>query len=114
MEYQKIQKKEHEDVRNKVKNFIQSFITFNKGGKWSELIPTERDSLGKKYDCGEVCFLHLKGISSDTAPFYSVEAAVGIILANGNVGKFLSNDLSEISTFLSRDGGYTWAEVTYT
>lgn len=100
-----------QSAREALKYFIQTYITFNKGGKWHQLKAPERDSAGKKYDCGEYCFLNLHGSSIKTAGYYSFEKAVGIILGNGNVGKYLSHSTEEISTFLSRDGGFTWIEV---
>jgi len=66
---------------------------------------------GKLYDCDDACFLNLHGVSSEFPPFYSVSSAIGIILANGNVGEYLSKDPEDISTFLSRDGGLNWFEV---
>ena len=101
----------HTHAATEVHNFVQTLITFNKGGKWDLIHAPERDSLGKKYDCGEFCYLHLHGIGSRYPPFYSVEKAVGIVISNGNVGKYLSNNEEELSTFLSRDGGLSWFEV---
>lgn len=94
-----------------VDNFVHTHITFNKGGKWSLITAPERDSLGKKYDCGEYCYLNLQGSNSKYPPLYSVENAVGLSIANGNVGKYLSQNEEDISTFLSRDGGLNWFEV---
>ena len=98
-------------ARTEVLEFLQTSITFNKGGKWSLITAPERDSLGKKYDCGEFCNLNLHGINSKYPPFYSVERAVGLIIGNGNIGKYLTNNQEDISTFLSRDGGLNWFEV---
>jgi len=94
-----------------VRNYVKTFISFNKGGSWEELRAPNRDVEGKLYDCDNVCNLHLHGISSDYPPFYSVSSASGIIIANGNVGEYLSHDADEVSTFLSRDGGNSWFEV---
>lgn len=96
---------------NSYKDFIKSMISFNKGGNWDYIRAPDRDSQGKLYDCDQNCFLHLHGVSSDYTPYYSVDSAAGIILSNGNVGEYLSNDPEDISTFLSRDGGITWFEV---
>jgi len=105
----------HADSRqhrvNGYKDYIKSLITFNKGGDWKRIRAPERDVDGKKYDCGEYCFLNLFGISSEYPPYYSVESAAGIIIANGNVGRYLSHDHESVSTFLSRDGGFTWFEI---
>jgi len=93
------------------KDYIKSLISFNKGGDWKRIRAPERDVEGKKYDCEEYCFLNLFGISSEYPPYYSVESAAGIIIANGNIGKFLNHDHESVSTFLTRDGGLTWFEV---
>jgi hypothetical protein len=101
----------HNHATKDIANFVETVITFNKGGKWTPLTAPERDSSGKKYDCGENCYLHLHGVNSKYPQFYSVEKAVGIILGNGNVGKYLSQNEEDLSTFLSRDGGLSWFEV---
>ena len=44
-------------------------------------------------------------------PVYSNENALGIIIATGNVGKYLSVRDDEVNTFLSSDGGHTWKEI---
>jgi hypothetical protein len=93
------------------KNHIKSLITFNKGGSWYRLKAPARDNEGKKYECEKNCHLNLHALSGEFPPFYSVESATGIIIGNGNVGKYLSHDASDISTFLSRDGGVSWFEI---
>lgn len=46
------------------------------------------------------------------APPYSQESAIGVVMANGNVGERLEFDRgSKKGTFLSRDGGLTWSEI---
>ena len=91
------------------KDFIKTVITNNKGGKWERIKAPEKDSEGKKYNCGDYCYLNLFGPSSDNPPFYSVESASGIIISNGNIGHYLK--YNESSTFLSRDGGLNWFEI---
>ena len=44
-------------------------------------------------------------------PFYSAENSVGILIATGNVGNFLSFRADEVNTYLSRDAGLTWFEI---
>ena len=107
----KTPKKEAVDKMSQFKDFIQTYITFNKGGMWHPLKAPERDVEGKHYECGDNCDLHLHGISSNQPPFYSVESAAGIIIANGNVGKYLTDNEDEVNTFVSRDGGFNWFEV---
>lgn len=94
------------------KDFIKTLISFNKGGDWKRIKAPLRDVDGRLYDCGDDCYLNLHGLSSDEIPpYYSVETAAGLIIANGNVGRYLSHDDDEISTFFSRDGGLNWYEV---
>lgn len=44
-------------------------------------------------------------------PFYSSDNSLGLIMGTGNIGKSLKYRKDEINTYLSRDGGLTWAEV---
>jgi hypothetical protein len=47
------------------------------------------------------------------APPYSQETAVGIVMAVGTIGKNLDFDKgARRGTFLSRDGGVNWSEVS--
>ena len=93
-----------------MKAFTKTYITFNKGGKWQGLKFPENDISGKLNICPD-CYLNLNGMSGKYPPFYSVESSNGLILGNGNIGKYLSSNLEDISTFLSRDGGLSWSEV---
>lgn len=114
-------KRKHNNIKNKgaidqneedkAKDFVITLISFNKGGYWERIKAPKTDINGREYDCDQYCFLNLHGISGDYPPFYSVDSAPGIIIANGNVGEYLSHDAEDISTFLSRDGGITWFEV---
>jgi len=98
----------HSKSNREYTDYIKTQITFNRGGDWQRLKAPERDSNGKKYNCGNYCFLNLFGVTSNYPPFYSVSSAAGIIIGNGNVGHYLSKN---VSTFLSRDGGLNWKEV---
>ena len=53
----------------------------------------------------------MHGITGKYPPFYSVESSNGLILGNGNIGKYLSFNDEEIHTYLSRDGGLSWSGV---
>jgi hypothetical protein len=99
------------ETKDNFKDFITTAITFNKGGSWHRIKAPDRDSEGKKYDCEGDCYLNLHGISGEYPPFYSVESAAGIIIANGNVGKYLSHEIEGTNTYLSRDGGLNWFEI---
>jgi Na+-transporting methylmalonyl-CoA/oxaloacetate decarboxylase gamma subunit len=93
------------------KDFIKTLISFSKGGNWRRIPAPARNREGGQYDCGEHCYLNLHGVSSDYPPYYSVESAAGLIIANGNVGRYLSHNEDDVSTFLSRDGGLNWFEI---
>lgn len=104
-------KKEKNFNKDGYKEYVKSLVTFNKGGDWKRINAPDRDVEGKKYDCGENCYLNLFGISSDVPPYYSVESAAGIIIGNGSVGNYLTTENESINTFLSRDGGLNWFEI---
>ncbi|KAH0486748.1 MAG: hypothetical protein KVP17_000919, partial [Porospora cf. gigantea B] len=105
----------NERKRGRSTQAIRTVITFDKGGVWSYLTPPKVDSLGKPIKCANPsrCFLHLHGISrfSMYAPFYSTENSPGIVMGTGNVGDKLTEHDNEVHTFISRDGGVTWAEA---
>jgi hypothetical protein len=44
----------------------------------------------------------------ELAPVYSTEKAIGIVLGTGNIGPRLTDNNSQKSLFLSRDGGLNW------
>ena len=88
-------------------------ITFDKGGDWHTVTAPWVDCNGDKIVCNDNdCSLHLHSISDMTfGPFYSAENSVGILIATGNVGSYLSFRIDQVNTFLSRDGGLSWFEV---
>jgi len=92
-------------------NYIKTMISFNKGGNWKRIKAPQRGIDGRLFNCEDDCYLNLQGRASNYAPYYSVDSAAGLIIANGNVGRYLSHEPEEISTFLSRDGGLTWFEI---
>jgi len=102
-------------VTRTIEDFKRTVVSFNKGGSWSPLAPPKKDSAGERIVCDtdEICSLHLHSISNQVfGPFYSSANSLGVILGTGNVGAHLSNKPDEVNTYLSRDGGLTWNEVT--
>lgn len=77
--------------------------------------PPEVDSKGNQIDCDLSldCSLHFHTVTSSDiyGSFYSTEKAIGVVIATGNVGKYLSGRKGEVNTYLSRDGGRSWKEV---
>mmetsp|Transcript_55401 Transcript_55401/g.129702 ORF Transcript_55401/g.129702 Transcript_55401/m.129702 type:complete len:849 (-) Transcript_55401:182-2728(-) len=100
--------------KGKDESVVRTVISFDKGGVWSYLKPPRVDSVGKQIECPpDRCWLHLHGVTNfhNYAPFYSLESAAGIIMGTGNVGPYLRFEPDQINTYLSRDGGLTWAEA---
>ena len=93
------------------RNYVKTLITHNKGGDWKRLKAPAVDSKGDSYNCGDYCYLHLHSYSSEIPQFYSVDSAVGIIIGNGNVGRYLDYGYNDMALFISRDGGLNWFEI---
>lgn len=102
------------DYHNTKENYnVMTKITFNQGITWHKLKAPKVDSKGSVYECvakKEKCYLNLSGITSDKHNIVSKRKAIGLILANGNVGTKLNNG-KENDLFMSRDGGFSWTEI---
>lgn len=107
-------------------DFFESRISFNGGGTWHKIPAPETNAEGVKYQCSSDQFdcerygLHLHGevdweVSEDWEDkfggVYSRPSAPGIIISTGNVGDALTDDVSQVNTYISRDGGATWTET---
>ena len=99
-------------VGNEVEEKIQTVISYDNGAKWHYLLAPRFDPYGKPLTCGykDQCHLHLaltqhhrKARSIITNP-----KSIGIILALGNLGSELIDEIDALHTFLSIDGGVTW------
>jgi len=79
--------------------------------QWEFLDAPSEDANKKPYNCSiaDGCSLHFHGNNwihpelgyQHWTYIYSSESAPGIILANGNVGKRLNTDWSDLNTYLS-------------
>jgi len=87
---------------------VSTLITYDKGALWSPITNVTRFSASS---CsGPNCRLNLFGRTDTTyEAFYSDPTAVGLIIANGNWGNYRSYE--RISTFFSRDAGWSWKEI---
>ena len=47
----------------------------------------------------------------ELAPVYSTEKAIGLVLGTGNIGTRLTDNDSQKSLYLSRDGGLNWRVI---
>ncbi|CAH2352830.1 vacuolar protein sorting/targeting protein 10 [[Candida] railenensis] len=96
---------------------LKTQISHNDGAEWSYLTPPTVDSKGKKYSCiGSSiakCSLNLHGYTerADYRDTFSSASATGLIIGVGNVGEFLES-YSSAATFISKDGGITWKEIS--
>ena len=90
---------------------IKTVITLNQGDTWHEIQAPKKDKNNKEIKCGQFCFLNLYSYSSNLPPILSDEEAPGIIIANGNIGRFLDYSYSKVGVFLSRNGGVNWIEI---
>uniref|UniRef100_A0A7M5UK89 VPS10 domain-containing protein n=1 Tax=Clytia hemisphaerica TaxID=252671 RepID=A0A7M5UK89_9CNID len=92
---------------------LQSWITFNKGGDWSHIVPPPELCTDSK-KTGSLCALQLSqefGFHNPYTrftPIYSKKSAPGFILATGNVGPYLN---STPNVFLSTDAGISWRKI---
>lgn len=105
---------DEEDARKPKK--LKTMITHNDGGQWAYLTGPQQDAEKKDYECDvsktEECSLHLHGYTErrDPRATFSSASAVGLMMGVGNVGKYLTPK-REAHTFVTRDGGVTWASV---
>ncbi|KAL8716793.1 MAG: hypothetical protein Q9225_005910, partial [Loekoesia sp. 1 TL-2023] len=97
---------------------LKTMITHNDGAEWSLIKAPQNDAEGKAYDCdaGNVadCSLHLHGYTErrDPRDVFSSPSAVGLMMAVGNVGEYLTTKSEKTSdTFITRDGGIEWHAV---
>ncbi|KAJ3412294.1 vacuolar protein sorting/targeting protein PEP1 [Chytridiales sp. JEL 0842] len=92
---------------------IRTVISFNDGAKWEPLVPPERDVNDHSYNCEKDCFLNLHHFTerTDTNDLFSSSSAVGLMIGVGNVGPHLT-EYNDGNTFLTRDAGRTWVEIT--
>jgi PKD repeat protein len=94
---------------------VKTLVSYNKGGHWQSLAAPAVDSTGSPTLCQPpLCSLHLR-MDTDTSLGYSSirskRSAVGLILAQGNVGENQVDGTAGLGVFLSRDGGFSWEEV---
>ncbi|KAL8723989.1 MAG: hypothetical protein Q9166_008192 [cf. Caloplaca sp. 2 TL-2023] len=97
---------------------LKTMITHNDGAEWSLIKAPQKDSEGKSYECETddvpSCSLHLHGYTERRDPrnVFSSPSAVGLMIAVGNVGEYLTTKSEKTSdTFITRDGGIEWQAV---
>ncbi|CAD7936774.1 unnamed protein product [Amoebophrya sp. A25] len=100
----------------KKEEVVRSVITFDKGAYWEQIQGPRLDSLGQPVtDCADAqnCFLHLHDMMSylQFPGFYTLDSAVGVIMATGNMGDSMRWEMDATHTYLSKDAGVTWTEI---
>ncbi|GLI71589.1 hypothetical protein VaNZ11_016826 [Volvox africanus] len=101
---------------------IETRITYSAGGRWQRIrvYPNNISNLDCRGIGPEPWYLHLNGMSPTNRfglplpGVYSNPSAPGLVLATGNVaslGSGLDQSSPELCTWISRDGGVTWADV---
>ena len=99
-------------VGNDFQQKIQTVISYDNGNKWHYLMSPKEDHIGKPIVCGykDQCHLHLAlNFHHRQSPSIVIKPkSIGVILALGNLGTHLNEDLDSLKPFLSIDGGVTW------
>lgn len=100
---------------------LKSMITHNDGAEWALIPPPGENGEGERFGCvGEAntatdqCSLHVHSYTEryDKHATFSSPSAVGIMLAVGNVGEYLTpRESDDTYTFITRDGGITWRAI---
>jgi len=89
-------------------------ISFDKGGAWNFLTPPAVTSAGTPCSPPQ-CSLHLHMNSDRLYGYQSIlsqDSAIGLIMAQGNLGPALQRYSYSIQRlYFSHDGGFTWQEV---
>ncbi|RUP45195.1 hypothetical protein BC936DRAFT_148495, partial [Jimgerdemannia flammicorona] len=103
-----------EDVLRSDEKRILTRMSFDDGSKWSSIKNVVKND-GAPYLCkgqGEECTLHLHSVTSphNEGNVFTANAAVGLIMGVGNVGRSLLK-YDSCDTFLSTDGGLNWKMV---
>lgn len=93
--------------------YKRTIITFDNGQTWQSITPPKVNS-NALCEERENCSLHLHlNTYGAIVKIYNSEDSLGLIIGVGNVGKYHSSNLSDLNTYLSRDGGHTWHEVFF-
>ncbi len=100
---------------------LKSMITHNDGAEWTFIPPPAKDREGNKFGCvskpdvaTDKCSLQIHSYTEryDKHATFSSPSAIGIMLAVGNVGEYLTlKGGDDTHTFITRDGGITWTAV---
>ncbi|XP_076834933.1 VPS10 domain-containing receptor SorCS3 isoform X2 [Brachyhypopomus gauderio] len=93
---------------------MKTFITYNNGQTWNQLLAPAKDISGHDISCGlPSCSLHLHLQMSENPytpdTILTKQSAPGLIVAKGNMGDELS--FAHSGMFISSDAGNTWRQI---
>lgn len=91
---------------------LQTLITYNDGGHWSQLIAPTTNINGVSFGCVGDCQLHLHGYTERSLikNELSDQGATGMIIGVGNVGEYLDT-FAKGDMFMTRDAGNSWKQI---
>ncbi|KAJ1818961.1 vacuolar protein sorting/targeting protein PEP1, partial [Coemansia sp. RSA 2598] len=97
-----------------VRKELRTVASWDNGRSWHPLEAPLKDSSGNDIDCTD-CSLHLYSRSSMVrlGSQYGAKTAPGYLVGVGSVGTHLGR-YTAARTYMSRDGGITWAEIRAT
>lgn len=82
---------------------VTSSITFDDGMNWSPLKVIDDENCKIENNCS----FHLEWVENEVG-----DDTPGIILAVGDTGEYLTTEMQDFKTFISRDGGISWRKVS--
>eukprot|EP01119_Soliformovum_irregulare_P013017 TRINITY_DN3430_c0_g1_i2.p1 TRINITY_DN3430_c0_g1~~TRINITY_DN3430_c0_g1_i2.p1 ORF type:complete len:756 (-),score=129.80 TRINITY_DN3430_c0_g1_i2:20-2287(-) len=89
-----------------VSPIISSYFTFDNGGTWRRITYEDNSTYVNLY--GVTTWLGIGGFQGE---FYSDANSIGLVIGTGNLGEHLDVSGSNVSTFMSRDGGRTFFKI---
>jgi hypothetical protein len=93
----------------------ETILSYDSGDSWLEpratLLNGENCTTNTALVATGGCRLHFYAAGDSEHHFSDASEAAGLALATGNLGTSLSTNASMMSSFLSRDGGFSWKKI---
>ena len=103
------------DRKMDLASFVQSKFSSDRGLNWQQLpIPTLLSPNDRQFcELAASCRLHVHLFRNKGIPgLYSRKNAPGLVVANGNLGSYLSWRNKDLSTYVSEDAGVSWRQIS--
>ena len=103
------------DRKMDLSTFVQTKFSSDRGLNWQEIpIPALLSQTDRQFcELAASCRLHVHLFRNKGIPgVYSKKSSPGIVLANGNLGSYLSWRNKDLSSYASEDAGLTWRQVS--